>query len=330
MKIEQLKSGSYRIRKMYKGITYTIVTKHKPSQKEVMQLMSKEMSKAIIDKSRMTFETAGKNYIDLKRNVISPSTVKSYVSILNNFSDEFKKKHVQDITSLDVQKEINNCSTTRTAKTVKNFHGFISVVLSTYAPNTILNTTFPKSIRKEPYIPTDDDIKTILNYAKDTVYEIPLILATFGLRRSELCALTIDDISDCKITINKATVQDEYGKWHIKQPKTDTSNRTITVPKKLTDKIKEQGYIFPYTPSALYKFLIDAQKKLNIPHFSLHKLRHYYASISHSLGIPDAYIMKSGGWKTDNVLKTVYRHALTDKQEEMEKKVAEHIKNLST
>jgi hypothetical protein len=50
--------------------------------------------------------------------------------------------------------------------------------------------------------------------------------------------------------------------------------------------------------------------------------------MSHSLGIPDAYIMKSGGWKTDTVMKTIYRHALNDKQEEAMDMVAQHLASL--
>ena len=39
MKIEKLPSGSYRIRKTYKGKTYAVIFDHKPTQKEAMQAM---------------------------------------------------------------------------------------------------------------------------------------------------------------------------------------------------------------------------------------------------------------------------------------------------
>ena len=38
------------------------------------------------------------------------------------------------------------------------------------------------------------------------------------------------------------------------------------------------------------------------------------------MGIPDAYIMQRGGWGSDAVLKNVYRHALSDKETEMNDK----------
>lgn len=61
----------------------------------------------------------------------------------------------------------------------------------------------------------------------------------------------------------------------------------------------------------------------NILSFHFHDLRHYSASVMHSIGIPDAYIMERGGWGSDYVLKNVYRHAMTDKNKEMNDKANE-------
>ena len=47
--------------------------------------------------------------------------------------------------------------------------------------------------------------------------------------------------------------------------------------------------------------------------------------MAHSLGIPDSYVMKSGGWKSDHVLKAVYRHAMRDKEEDMMKFASNYI-----
>ena len=46
------------------------------------------------------------------------------------------------------------------------------------------------------------------------------------------------------------------------------------------------------------------------------------------MGIPDAYIMQRGGWGSDAVLKNVYRHALEDKEAEMNNKANEHFSKL--
>lgn len=329
MKIEKLKSGSYRIRKMYKGVMYSVVTDYKPTQREAIKLLDAEMDKAKVSKVHMTFKTAANSYMDAKKNVLSPSSVRGYNSILRNLSDGFCGMIVTDITALDVQKEINNYSVGRSPKSVSNAHGFISSVLRTFNPNLILNTTLPQKAKKEPYIPTDEDVKKIISASKGTRYEIPILLAIYGLRRSEICALTPEDIDGNILTINKAKVQDSDGKWVIKNfTKTEESTRQIYIPDELVEKIRENGNVYTGDPSRISRFLMEQQKKLGMPRFSLHKLRHYYASMAHSLGIPDQYIMKAGGWKTDNVLKSVYQHAMKDKQDEMQSFAAEYIKEV--
>ena len=59
-------------------------------------------------------------------------------------------------------------------------------------------------------------------------------------------------------------------------------------------------------------------------HIRFHDLRHYYASIAHALGVPDVYIMQQGGWKTDNVMKRVYRDALSDRIRPEAEKISSH------
>lgn len=81
-------------------------------------------------------------------------------------------------------------------------------------------------------------------------------------------------------------------------------------------------------PGQILRYLNRTQDALGIPRFKLHALRHYYASMSHSLGIPDSYIMQAGGWKSDSTLKAVYRHAMKDKTEEMQEFAAQYISEL--
>ncbi len=328
MKIEKLPSGSYRIRKMYKGKNYTVITDYKPTQKEAIQLMADELDKVQKKYERMTFQRAAEEYIASKHNVLSPSTIRGYNGILRNLPGAFLGKNINDITAMDVQTEINRLSGSHSPKTVRNYHGFISAVLGAFCPNLKICTTLPQKLKNEPYIPSDEDVKRILDYAKDTKYEIPLILACYGMRRSEICALTPADINGDVVTINKAKVQNENLEWIIKTTKTTASNREIIIPTKIADKIREQGYVFNGFPGKITDFLISAQKKLEIPHFPLHKLRHYFASKMSAMNVPEADIMKFGGWETDYVMKGVYRHAMEDKNRKAQREAADKLENI--
>ena len=312
MKIEKLPSGSFRVRKTYKGVTYTVVFDHKPTQKEVTQAMAAEMDKEPVKKTRLTFETAAKQYIDVKSNVLSPSTITGYNSILKSLSDEFKQKHMDDLSGIDIQKEINSIATTKTPKTVRNVHGFISAVMGMYRPNMKISTTLPQKVKKEPYIPSDNDVKIILSHVKGTMFEVPILLGCYGLRRSEICALTLDDLEENTIHINKAMVMDKDKNWIIKTTKTTASTRDVIIPSNLADLIRKQGFVYRGHPNSISDHLRRLELNNGLEHFTLHKLRHYFASKMSSLNIPEADIIAMGGWETDHVMKTVYRHALEE------------------
>jgi integrase len=225
MKIEKLPSGSYRIRKMYHGKSYTVITDYKPTQKEAIQLLAAELDSA--------------------------------------------------------------------------------------------NDVLPAG-------------GTFLSYSNGSRYEIALHLAVYGVRRSEICALLASDLDGNTLTIDKALVLNDQNEYVIKSTKTTEGTRRIYVSDYVADLIRSTGFIYHGDPHSINEYLHRAQDRLGIERFSLHKLRHYYASMSHSLGIPDAYIMESGGWKSDAVLKNVYRKAQQDKAAEMQRFASDYISQLSS
>lgn len=326
MKIEK-RGSSYRVRKMYRGQMYTVCFDHKPTQKEVMQAMAAELDKVQTRHRSMTFKTAAEDYLEAKRNVLSPTTIRGYKSAMKTISESFQAENIHDITAMDIQKEVNRLTKEHSPKTVHNYHGFISAVLGTFCPSLKINTTLPQKVKNEPYIPSDEDIKRILEQAKDTEYEIPLLLACYGLRRSEICALTINDIDGDIVRINKAKVLNEDAEWIEKTTKTVASTREIIIPMEIADKIREKGYIYKGHPNVIARFLERTEDKLGIPRFPLHKLRHYFASKMSALNVPEADIMRMGGWETDYVMKSVYRHSMMEKEEQAKRDAAEKLRN---
>ncbi len=327
MKIEKLPSGSYRIRKNYKGKTYTVVFGYKPTQKEAMLAMAAELEKIQSTKEHMTFRKAAENYVDMKRNILSPRTIKEYSDTAKHLPEWFREMLLSDITQAEINKLVNEISKGRAPKTVRNYHGFISAVLNTFRPGIKIYTTLPQKIKNEPYTPSQEDVRKILVEAKGTPYEIPITLACYGMRRSEICALTQDDIEGDVVCINKALVLNENRKWVVKTTKTTESTRKIIIPMELAEKIRAQGYIYRGYPNSITNYLGNIEKRLGIPHFSIHKLRHYFASQMSALGVPEADILKMGGWETDHVMKSVYRHSMMDKEEQAKREAAEKLRN---
>lgn len=328
MKIEKLPSGSYRVRKMYKGKTYTLIFEGKPTQKEVMLKMSEKLKNVQGNHQSMTFKAAAEKYIEAKRNVLSPSTIRGYSGMIRQISNKLLDMSVYDVTALDVQKEINSYAKEHSPKSVYNLHGFISAILGMFFPEIKLTTTLPQKIKNEPYIPSDEDVRKIIELSKGTLFEIPIALACYGMRRSEICALTIEDIDGDIVHINKAMVQDEKREWVVKTTKTTASTRDIIIPTQIADMIREQGYVYKGHPGKISDYLYRTQDRLGIPRFSIHKLRHYFASKMSALNVPEADILKMGGWSSDHVMKSVYRHSMMDKEEQAKRDAAERLRGV--
>lgn len=324
MKPEKLPSGSYRVRKMINGQNISKVFDHKPSQKEIAIALAADIDNVA---PKMAFKNCATKYIKSKDQVLSPTTVKSYYSFIEKvLPDWFLNMKVSEIEGIHIQRLINDYAVDHKDKTVRNLHGFVSAVMGMFRPNMVIRTTLPPKRRNEPYVPSTDEIKAILDASIGTKYHIPFQLGVLGMRRGEICALTLDDIDDNIIMINKALVTDRQNNWFIKPtPKTDAGNRDIYIPDALKKEILNAGTIYDGYPNQLLKNLHSFQDKLNIPSFRFHDLRHFFASYAHSMGMSDADIMKSGGWKSDHVMKNVYRHAMKDTLHENQAKIANGI-----
>lgn len=310
--VRKLKSGSYHYRKQIDGKRICITFDHKPTEKEIQKALAKEISELGERVPKNAFGKCCKDYIEVKRPVLSPSTIKGYVAQINAISDDLKKMDINQITQVDIQREISDHSKTHSAKSTSNFHGFISAVLGMYRPSLHLSTTLPQKVKFEAYTPSENDIKRILEAAKATKWSILFQLGILGMRRSEVCALSLEDLDGNKLHISKAKVQNEKGVWLVKNlTKTTEGKRTIYLPDSLVAEVQKNG-LYDGDPGTILKHLHKYQDKLGIPRFRYHDLRAFYASYAHSKGISDATIMETGGWQSDAVMKKIYRRALEE------------------
>ena len=267
-----------------------------------------------------SFLSCAKSYIESKEQVISPKTVRTYKSTLtSSISNRFKRMKISQISQHDIQLEINEYSTNHTPKSVRNLHGFISAVLRQYRPNMVIRTTLPQKRAYEHYTPSEEDIKRILDASKDDHQNhICFQLGCMSLRRSEILALTPEDIDGNILTINKAMVQNSSKEWVIKETKTSAGTRKIYIPDSLVEEIRSQGYIYNRHPNKMRSALRRYQDRLGIQHFRFHDLRAYFASYAHEHGISEQTIMETGGWRSAETLRKVYRHSMEKEKAQKE------------
>lgn len=316
MKIEQLPSGSYRIRKQINGKSIQATFDHYPSEKEVFLAIGKNLDGTTIPKEILVFANAATKYVELKRNVLSPRTVKEYIAMPKRLSDNFISLNIYKMTEQDIQAEINRLSKGRKPKTVFNYYVFIKSIIECFRKDFTFDITLPQQEIVEPYIPTDKEVKKFLAYIKENrpKYYTLVILSAYGLRRSEIMAITSDDLDGNILHITKAKVLDENNNWVIKAPKTTLSQRDIEIPKDVADLIREQGSAFSYHPGDISKVINTACKQLNIPHFTLHKLRHYFATKLLSEKVDVMTVASLGGWASPDMIYKRYGHSMDEKK----------------
>lgn len=277
----------------------------------------------------ITLYEAYTRYIKNKSKTLSPSTIREYKRQHIRNLPTLMTMNISDITAEDIQSAINKEAEERSPKTVRNIHGLLSAVLNTYRPELSLNTTLPKKVRPSLYIPTDAEIKKLMDYIKDDPMEIPILLAAFGpMRRGEICALSASDIKNGIVHVYKNMVLNDEKEWIIKAPKSYSGDRYIRFPDFVLAKLPKYGKITELNPSMITDRFQDVLKRAGIHHFRFHDLRHYCASVQHAIGVPDAYIMQRGGWGSDRVLKEVYRHVMADKTKDMDDKANVYFQNM--
>lgn len=329
MTIEKLPSGSYRIRQRYKGKLYLITLDHKPTQKEAVMLMAEKME-TNNDGPKVkgnTVERCVEEYINDRENILSPGTIKGYMTIKRSMSSAFLSANIYDVTAADIQKEVNLYSKNHSAKSVRNFNGFISAVFSVYRPNMIFHTSLPQRPVVKRQRASEDDVQRILEASKnDKTYHVAFQLGVLGLRRGEIAALQLSDLKGNELTINKDITEDKNFHWVVKNiPKTEASNRTIIIPESLANEIRENGKIFDLTPPMLVQTLHKYQKELGIPEFRFHDLRSYCASYLHFLGYPDKYIQEFCGWSSSYTMNRIYKEVMEDKMKDAKLEMASSL-----
>lgn len=318
-KATKLPSGNWRVRvfshtsadgkKHYKS--FTGKTRKEAERKGAMY-------KHIESKEEMsTLREAMEDYIEIKRNTLSPSTIKGYAGLVKgNVYEMIEGKRLANLKMTDIQRWVNAYSVGHSAKTVHNAHGFLSAVLKLYKPDMVLTTRLPSRDPVSYHVPTNQEICDLVRFCEQ--YDVELLkavyLAAFGtLRRSEVCALRSKDLKGNMLHVSRALVKDEKGAYVEKSTKTLSSDRFIELPDFVVEILPRSGKLVSLTPDALTKHFIQALNIIGLSHqFRFHDLRHYSASVMHALGVPDQYIMSRGGWQSDKVLKQVYRGTMDD------------------
>ena len=267
------------------------------------------------EKQEITVGSAIDKYIELKENALSPSTVRGYKAVRKTRYETIEGTPISALDSPSLQVWISEMAGEIKPKSVRNAYALLLSSVKMFRPDFDPTVTLPKNIRKRYPLPEDSDIQTVMDYAeKRNMTDLLLALhlaRDCGLRRSEIVALTDQDLQDGMLTIDKAIVMTTDNEMIEKSTKTGSSTRRIPVPDVVIDlSAGRTGRLIDLKPQTLSHRLERAVAETKVPPFTFHSLRHKFASEAMLSGIPDIYIEAIGGWRHGStVLKTVYQNA---------------------
>ena len=340
-KAKQLPSGMWRIQphKTIDGKYYrTSITA--PTRKEAERLAANwEVEQDIQEKQKESLKAVFESYIKTcKAQGLSSSTIVDYQSRSKNSFPDLIDKYFFDITTVDLQEQIDSRSESVSPKTIRNDISFFRAACSSrnrYIDFSKLKIAKKKRRRKmemkqewKVSIPK----KVAELYGKDDYYLYIILIIYAGLRPSESYALTWSDLSKEPIEIDgvqigyiditKARVKSEDG-FKEKSTKTDSGIRRVVVSWSLIREIlsvKDRGNdderiieLNPYYDGRKWEKI---KEEFNLPpKMRRYDLRHFFATQLVISGATEEELQEQMGHATSYFSHSIYVEIMKEHKE---------------
>jgi len=289
------------------------------------------------NKSKITIDKAFKSYMLYHAEIhCKKSTVQGYRSYFeHHLKPFFKSKKLNDIKVPDINRFVKQkIDEGLSAQTINHLLKLLEAIYNKMindeiiAKNPVSKVKKLKMKRKPLTVLSIKEVNAILEAAKDFFPDFYPILFTAiftGMRRGELVALTWDKIN---WQTRKITIDSNFTKGELTDPKTKNSNRRIDMSGKLVEILEEWQTRCPKSdknlvfPNSLGNYL-DADNMVKrqfnnvlilagVNRIRWHDLRHTYVSLLISQNIPIKYIQQQVGHGSIQITMDVYRHIMPE------------------
>jgi integrase len=328
----KLPSGNWFVQLRLDGKSISIT---KPTEKEaIAEAMA--IKQGIIKKNRtplgdLTLTKAIDRWMEENKDRLSPATVRGYKIAQNNGFQSLMKIKCKDLTENIVARAVNDECRSYAAKTVVNRWRFLAEVIE-WATGATFHPQLPQTIRKDVLFLDKTEIDLFLAQIQGTSVEIAALLAISSLRRSEIAALDWKDV-DLKnrwIRVRGAVVPDEDNRLvHKETNKNSTSRREVPIIEPLYVALKavkhKEGPVVKEHPATVWRHINEACAAAGVPEVGCHGLRHSFASLCHSLGMPAQAAMEIGGWADRTTMDRIYTHVSKRDKNSYQSAFTEHF-----
>ena len=330
-KPRRLPSGSWFIQLRLGGRSVSIT---EPTEKACVQKAQLIKAQHVagkdtrsMDRSLNTLDKLLQHYINAKKPVLSPSTVRGYEAIRRTRFLAYKDR---DPEKINWQRLVSDESRLCGPKTLKNAWALVAAAVQ-FNSGEKPAVTLPQVVSDEhPYLEAEQ-IPAFLDVIRGKPCELAALLGLHGLRRSEMFALTWADVDLSPsslgfLHVRGALVHDEDGKLiRKKENKNRSSRRTVPImiprlrelllachserSEESAPKTADNSFpVLTGHPNSVYKSINSICEREGLPLIGVHGLRHSFASLAHSLGVPEAECMALGGWNDPQTMRKIYTH----------------------
>ena len=227
---------------------------------------------------------------------------------------------------------VSGLSRTMAPNTARQVHAitrtvFRSAVADKLVPATPFEKiTLPKVQRSEVRPPTFADVMALLEAAPPRLRALVVLAAGSGLRSGELLGLDADrvDFLRREVRVDRQLVYVSGRPPYLGPPKTPESFRTVPLPAFVTDALAAHLAAFPAGPDGLIfqsdkggpilRTTLNGRWRQTLTRaglpadLHLHHLRHGYASLLNSEGVPFTTVMELLGHAPQGVTWSTYTH----------------------
>ena len=256
------------------------------------------------------------HYIQERKNVLSPSTIRGYRYIQRNRFKGIMQRKIGEILEEEWQSIVNQEATLCSNKTLKNAASFVHSVVQAETGKSLPAVKQGVPIPRHTPFLQPEEVLVFVDAVVKTEYALAALLALSSMRISEIWALQWEKIPPHPdfIRCDGAVVQGEDNKMQRKaESKNETSARNVAI---LIPELREviererrpSGPLILYSQSAFRANLHKICHQAKITDVTPHGLRHSFASLCYHLNVPKKLVMETGGWKDDGTMERIYTH----------------------
>ncbi len=301
----------------------------------------KEIEKAL----NPTFEMVADEWTEAHETEVGYYTMNGYKAPIKNLKEEFGNRLIKEITSIDIQRFINELGKKGYAKHTISLRKIVASLIFDYAILKDLVKINPVTVVKIPKnapvttreLPPDNEIEKVKQSVDATFGLFPYLILYTGCRRGEALALTYEDIDFNKntISVNKVVVFENGAPKIHHRAKSKSGIRIVPllIPLKNVLDQNKSGYIFNIDGQlptlSQYNMLWNKYRKETNVTLSPHPLRHAFATICYDAGIETKDASKILGHSKIELTLNVYTHIRESRTQETANKLNNFVSGIS-